>query len=259
MGIINYCIVWFTQFSLWLRYRICVQGIKEVLRKGNKGILFLANHPAIIDPIIVMAQLSIPFRVRVLADSNQIDRFVIRRWARRFRVIPIQDREQNRSAIQQIRNVLAQCVEVLQNHENLLLYPAGRAYRSGREQIGSNSAVEHILREVPDVRIVLIRIRGLWGSSFSWASGKEPNVTKSLFHGMKSLLLSGIFLAPRRRVTMEFHEPEDFPRQARRKGINFYLENYYNREVLPNLYVPCSLGQGFRPQQKPEPDILAQE
>ena len=253
MGIINYCIVWFTQFSLWLRYRIRVQGMGEVLRKGRQGILFLSNHPALIDPVMVLAQLSIPFRVRALADSNQIDRFVIRRWARRFRVIPIQNEQQNRTTTQQIRQVLAQCVEVLRNGENLLLYPAGRAYRSSHEQIGSNSAVERILREVPDVRIVLIQIRGLWGSSFSWASGKEPNVTKCLFNGLKSLLFSGIFLAPHRRVSMEFYEPADFPRQAGRKKINIYLESYYNRGVLPNLYVPYTIGEGFRPQQKPEP------
>jgi len=255
MGIINYCIVRFTQFSLWLRYRIRVQGLDEVLRKGREGILFLPNHPAVIDPIIALAQLSIPFRVRALADSNQIDRFVIRRWARRFRVIPIQNEQQNRTTTQQIRQVLAQCVEVLRHGENLLLYPAGRAYRSSREQLGSNSAVERILRETPYIRIVLIRIRGLWGSSFSWASGIEPDVTKSLLGGIKSLVLSGIFFAPRRRVTMEFYEPDDFPRQAGRKEINIYLEKYYNRTVLPNLYVPYCLGQGFRPQQQPEPSV----
>ncbi len=234
-----------------------MQGLDEVLRKGREGILFLPNHPAVIDPIIVLAQLSIPFRARALADSNQIDRFVIRRWARRFRVIPIQNEQQNRTTIQQIRKILTQCVEVLRNGENLLLYPAGRAYRSSREQLGSNSAVERILRETPKARVVLIRIRGLWGSSFSWASGHEPDVTKSLLRGIRSLILSGIFFAPRRRVTMEFHEPEDFPRQEGRKEINIYLERYYNRGMLPNHYVPYCLGQGFRPQQKPEPDMPA--
>ena len=224
---------------------------------GCEGFLFLPNPPAVIDPIIVLAHLSIPFRARALADSNQIDRFVIRRWARRFRVIPIQNEQQNRTTTQQIRQVLAQCVEVLRNGENLLLYPAGRAYRSSREQIGSNSAVERILRATPDARIVLIRIRGLWGSSFSWASGNEPDVTKSLLGGIKSLVLSGIFFAPRRRVTMEFYEPADFPRQTGRKEINIYLETYYNRRVLPNLYVPYTIGQGFRPQQQPEPHMPA--
>jgi 1-acyl-sn-glycerol-3-phosphate acyltransferase len=252
MGIINYCIVRFAQISLWLRYRIRVQGLDEVLRKGREGILFLPNHPAVIDPIIVLAQLSLPFRVRALADSNQIDRFVIRRWARRFRVIPIQNEQQNRTTTQQIRQVLAQCVEVLRHGENLLLYPAGRAYRSSREQLGSNSAVERILRETPEARIVLIRIRGLWGSSFSWASGKEPDVTKSLLGGLQSLIFSGIFFAPRRRVSMEFYEPAEFPRRGGRKEINIYLERYYNRRLLPNLYVPYCLGQGFRPQPKPE-------
>ena len=49
-------------FILWmvvtaavhLRYRIRVKGLDEVVaRYGRKGILFLPNHPALIDPVIL--------------------------------------------------------------------------------------------------------------------------------------------------------------------------------------------------------------
>ena len=55
----------------------------------------------------------------------------------------------------------------------VVLYPSGRVYRQYLEDVGANSAVETILRELPDVRVVLVRTRGLWGSSFSWAAGRE--------------------------------------------------------------------------------------
>jgi 1-acyl-sn-glycerol-3-phosphate acyltransferase len=43
------------QGILALRYRIRVQGVSAVVQRGRRGILFLPNHPAMIDPVIVMA------------------------------------------------------------------------------------------------------------------------------------------------------------------------------------------------------------
>ena len=48
---------------LSLRYRIHVRGLKECLKKGNKGILFMPNHPALIDPVIVSSVLARHFQL----------------------------------------------------------------------------------------------------------------------------------------------------------------------------------------------------
>ena len=40
---------------LWLRYRIRVRGLNRIAPPDGRGVLFLANHPALIDPIMVMA------------------------------------------------------------------------------------------------------------------------------------------------------------------------------------------------------------
>ena len=71
------------QLLLWLRYRVRVRGRTAVLRRGTRRILFLPNHPALLDPIIVMACLRDPFAPRALADKDQIDRFFVRWLARR--------------------------------------------------------------------------------------------------------------------------------------------------------------------------------
>ena len=63
-------------FILWmvvtaavhLRYRIRVKGLDEVVaRYGRKGILFLPNHPALIDPVILNTVLWGRFKPRSLA------------------------------------------------------------------------------------------------------------------------------------------------------------------------------------------------
>ncbi|HWQ10265.1 MAG TPA: hypothetical protein VN436_14190, partial [Holophaga sp.] len=58
--------------ALRLRYRIEVQGLEEVAAKGTTGILFLPNHPALVDPVIVLSELHRRFAPRSLADKDQI-------------------------------------------------------------------------------------------------------------------------------------------------------------------------------------------
>jgi len=234
---INWLMVRLVRSLLWFRYRVRVRGLDAVTAKGRRGILFLPNHPALIDPIIVMSRLFGAFGARALADRDQIDRFLVRRLAKRANVLPIPDLAKGGSAAE-VRTVIADCVEALRAGDSVVLYPAGQLYRSRLEVIGGNSAVERILRELPDVRVVLVRTRGLWGSRFSWAAGREPSVGGALWRGIKGLLLSGLFFSPRRRVDIELLEPADLPRTADRREINRYLEAFYNAGAPANTYVP---------------------
>lgn len=106
------------------------------------------------------------------------------------------------------------------------------------EEIRAASAVKLILEQVPDVRVVLVRQNGLWGSSFSWASGKNPDVMFNLKQGLKYLFLNGLFFMPRRPVQIEFVEPKNFPRTADRITMNRFLEDFYNADASRNTYVP---------------------
>ena len=130
----------FLRFSvrtlLRLRYRIRVRGAGEVARRGRSGILFLPNHPALIDPVIMMAVLGRQFSPRALADKDQIDRFFIRWLARKSGVRPMPDVEKyGQQSEEAVREALAESMEGLRHGENLLLYPAGRVYRQRLEEL----------------------------------------------------------------------------------------------------------------------------
>jgi long-chain-fatty-acid--[acyl-carrier-protein] ligase len=149
---------------LWLRYRIRVRGLDRVAPPDGRGVLFLANHPALIDPIMVMAVLWPRFRPRVLADRAQARRWGIHFLARRARALEIADMTRDgRGAREQVESMIEASAAALRRGEALLLYPAGRIYRQRREDLGGNSAVEQLLQAVPDVRVVLVRTAGLWG------------------------------------------------------------------------------------------------
>jgi long-chain-fatty-acid--[acyl-carrier-protein] ligase len=244
----------FIRCLLWLRYRIRVRGLDRIASPDGRGVLFLANHPALIDPIMVMTVLWPRFRPRVLADRAQARRFGIHFLARRARALEIADiARDGRGAREQVESMIKASAAALRQGETLLLYPAGRIYRQRREDLGGNSAVEQLLRAVPDVRVVLVRTAGLWGSGFSRASGKPPEVLPALRKGLWGLLGSGLLLAPRRHVAIDVVEPDDLPRTADRGVLNRYLEDFYNRNAGGSTYVPYSLWEGGGVRWLPEP------
>ncbi len=246
---------WIAARILSLRYRIEVRGFEELPPLDERGIVFLPNHPALIDPVIMMTTLLRRFPVRALADRKQIDRPLLRTLGRRLGIRTIRDVSlEGSDARTQVEQMLQESVEGLNRGEALLLYPAGRIYRSRMEDLGSNSAVEFIARSCPRVRFVAVRTTGLWGSSFGRASGVPPVMGQALLRGLKGLLLSGVFGAPRRRVVLQFRECGDFPRSEGRQVQNRYLERFYNEDAPPNTYVPYSVWEGRAPKVLPEPD-----
>ena len=238
---------------LHLRYSIEITGRKKVAEKGSRGILFLPNHPALIDPVILTTVLNKKFRPRPLADAGQVNRRFIRKIVNLTRPIIIPDLfTYGRSGRDVVVSALEEIVNGLKQGDNLIIYPSGRLYRGYREEIGGNSAVERIIKEMPDVRIVLVRTTGLWGSSFSRADGKIPTIKRHLKKYLFSVLANGIFFVPRRKVLVELIEPENLPRQAGRLEINNYLEQFYNEKATPNTYVPYFWWQGRNPKTLPE-------
>ncbi len=243
------------RFLLWLRYRVRVTGAGEVARRGTKGILFLPNHPALIDPIIVISQLYGTFAPRALADKDQIDRPFFREIARLFQPIALQDAKQltDAEAREAVDRAMGEVVAVLKSGGNVVLYPAGHTKRSRYEELGGNSGIETILKAYPEVRVVLARTCGLWGSAFSRAGGSAPDVAGTMGKGVRRLLANGLFFAPRRDVSIALVEPADFPRGQDRNAINRYLEAFYNQDAPPNTYVPYTIWEKGGVRVVPEP------
>ncbi len=255
---INLLIRFFGWLAIWLRYRVRARGLQAVAAKGTRGILFLPNHPALIDPIIIGVALLKTFRARFLADEEQIDRFFIRNLARQIGVIPIPDPGKGGLAARRaIQQGLARCVEALRNGDNVVIYPAGRIMRSRNENLQGNSAVRWILDQLPDVRIVLIRDRGLWGSGFTYAHGCVPSVGQVLKKGIGALLACGVFFAPRRPVDLEFVEADGLPRGSDREAVNRWLEEFYNADAPPATYVPYTFWQRGGIREMPEPQFAS--
>ncbi|HER62412.1 MAG TPA: MFS transporter, partial [Desulfobacteraceae bacterium] len=243
---------------LRLRYDIEVAGLEKVEKSNiGEGILFLPNHPAWIDPVIIMTILHGKFQPRPLADYEETNKWYIRPLMRLVHAIRIPSLAKNgRGSKDEITNGINRVAASLRAGDNVILYPAGRLYRSMYEQLGAKSAVHTILAENTGQRIVLVRTGGLWGSSFSWADG-SPRLSRRWKTYLSFALANCLFFGPRRKVTVELAEPVYFPRHDDRITINQALEQFYNVDALPNLQVPYFWWQGSNPIARPDPEDQA--
>lgn len=228
------------QKLLSLRYSVKESGLAEVATAsggaGRRPILFLPNHPALIDPFIVYSRIA-GFRPRALSDEKRMSGVMEKILVKKMRIITIPDAARDgRASVDSIRLGLDKICHALRDGDNVLLYPSGRIYRSEREEIGANSAVWRILREVPETRLVMLRTTGLWGSAFSRAGGKSPEFFATLFGKLPSLLASLVFFMPKRKVEIDFLELHELPKN--KLELNRKLEDFYNQTARPALQVP---------------------
>jgi 1-acyl-sn-glycerol-3-phosphate acyltransferase len=242
--------------ALRLRYRIKTTGIEPVAARGTTGILFLPNHPALIDPVIVISELYGRFAPSALADKDRIASPILGWITRRFGALPMPDLGRyGEAGRKDVEKAIQECARLLAAGGNLVLYPGGHLMASRLEHLGGNSAVETILKLAPDTRVVLIRTRGLWGSRFSRAQGHPDFMETVVRHGW-DLLANFLFFSPRRQVTVELGEPGDLPRLAGREAMNRRLEAFYNEGAEPALHVPHTIWEAGGVRTLPDPPLV---
>lgn len=221
---------------LSLRYKIEVKGLEKFTKeqlKGEGGILFLPNHTSIlVDPLATALAILGYYSVRPLVVEYMYYLPGVHFLMKLLRGLPVPNFNTASNSIKKKRSerVLEQLIDDLKKGDNFLIYPSGRIKRTAVEVVGGASAVHNILQKTPEANIVLVRISGLWGSSFSRALiGQTPNLFKTLLQGAKYILANFIFFSPRRLVTFEFMPaPSDFPRCSSRLELNTYLDKWYN-------------------------------
>lgn len=246
MNIFNALLESVLRMLIWLRYRIEIKG-KESLSPQkllkNRGVLFLPNHPAQTDALILFTLFYRKFRMRPLVVEYMYRNPLLRPFMKLTKALPIPnfDTAVNQLKLKQAKDSLGKIEEGLKTGGHFLLYPAGSLKSEGRELLKGSSAAHSLLQACPDINLILIRTTGLWGSSFSRAlTGRSPDLGQMFAQGFKTILKNLVFFTPRRKVIIEIEtNPTNFPRNATRQELNHYLENWYNQ--YPEQSEPLTL------------------
>ncbi|MGA8163885.1 MAG: AMP-binding protein [Waddliaceae bacterium] len=235
-AILEFFLVRFLRIALRFRYKVTVKGLEKLTPKYLKnpgGVLFLPNHPAaLVDPCLVTLAVWRHYPTRPLIVEYMYFMPVIHRIMKFLKAIPVPDFETSTNSLKRKRHekVISEVIKSLKTGDNFLLYPAGRLKHTAIEAIGGASATHSIIQEAPEANVVLVRTKGLWGSSFSRAlTGKVPPLLETIKKGIVHTLKNFLFFNPRRHVIIELTPaPSDFPYQASRLELNRWLEQWYN-------------------------------
>ena len=215
------------------RYRVEVDGLSAVAR--DKTCLVLPNHPAMVDPMLVVSELwRVP--LRPLADESFFHTgLVAPKVLRTLGAVAVPDLRKHRSATgaKVARGLNDVVLNALADGKSIIFYPAGHIHvEAEREEIGTRQLAYNVCRELPPgVEVVGVRTRGLWGSIWSRAGrASSPVFVPTL---VKSVLL-WLFWAPfvrHRRVTMRIENLTARVKewaQGTRLDFNRRLEGWYN-------------------------------
>lgn len=258
---LRYAVWAFARLLLALRYRLRVHGLDKL--RGMQGpTLVLPNHPGYIDPPLVFVALWPTLKMRPMVYEGNFKNPVLWPLAKLLNAVPVPDLEQASSqARARAEEAVAGVIEGLKRGESHILWPAGRVERDGTEKLGGARALADILKAVPEANVVLVRTRGVFGSSFSFArTGSAPSLGKNLLRGLGLILGSLFFFLPRRTVdiTVEKIERSQLP-VARRELINPWFEAWYNHGGPEKpTYVPYHLLFGSRTYEFPKREGLAE-
>lgn len=222
-----------TRLLLRLRYRIQVDGL-DSLDGMNGSTLVLPNHPAYIDPVMVLTEVRLPtgpLRPVVYTETYRIPAFYP--LMRIVDAVEVPDlRRTRRAAAQETRELIEAMISSLHQGQNFLMYPSGRLQRDDQEKLGNARMTHDLLSRCADINIVLVRIRGVWGSVFSCAqTGGVPDLSKIVWLGFPRLLGSLVLFLPRREVSIYVERVDAaFLATLDRNELNDWLEDWYNHD-----------------------------
>jgi len=249
---------WFWRFArraLGLRYRVRVEGAERL--RGVRGpVLVMPNHPGFIDPPLVLSHLPLREPLRPMVYKPVARHPVIYPFMRMVDAFEVPDlAEHSRSSREQTLALIDEIAAGLKRGQSFLIYPAGRLQQRGREEVGATRSVAELLQRCPEATVVLVRTRGLWGSTFSRAwTGSRPLLGRCILRGIGVILANLVFFTPRRRVTMTVEVPDrqNLP-EPTREQLNPWLEDWYNREGPEEpKFVPYHFAFGAREHEFPE-------
>ena len=220
------------------RYGVAVKGLTSAvnLNLQPQPLLVLPNHPAMVDPMLVGAEFW-RYPLKPLADESFFKTgFVAPKVLKTLGAVAVPDLRKNRSTKgATIARGLGDIVKnTLATGGNVIFYPSGHIQTEPEhEDIGTRQLAYNICRELPpNVQVIGVRTRGLWGSIWSRAGRDDSPAFVPTF--VKSVLL-WFFVAPflpRRKVTMEVanltEQVKSWAVTGTRLEFNAKLNAWYN-------------------------------
>lgn len=213
------------------RYRVVIKNIDVF--DVPESILILSNHPAFIDPIILLSYLSKKKDISPVITHKYSQIFgisTILSWIQAI-IVPIIDDALSKNTVAQVVLTINRS---LKDQKNILLYPAWKIYSQWFESIlGKRMAYDVISWLDSNARVIFVHTTWLWWSIWSKSyTGENPKIWTIFFRSLYFFFINLFFLMPKREVSIECDDITDTIREWSREDLPIFnqkLEDLYNK------------------------------
>jgi len=218
-------------FILSRRYTLNVKGINLLLEPGAK--LLLQSHQSHIDPQLLGVFVAQRSGLVPVISEKFLRIPIIGSILRSLNAVAVSDLKHGNRDPHVLKKMFSKIMDALKQGKSVLIAPSGQIANGPVELIKNKQSAYALVSNLPDdVKVIGVRVSGLWGSMWSVAwKGKRPSFLFTLLKGIFYLITNLIFFLPKRQVTFEFVDlTEEAKLQAKsdRKTFNTYLEEFYN-------------------------------
>ena len=218
-------------FVLSRRYKLNVKGLELLEQPGAK--LLLQNHQSHIDPQLLGVYVAQRSNMVPVISEKFLGIPVIGSILRSLNAVAVSDLKHGNRDPDVLKNMFSKIMDALKEGHSVLIAPSGQIAQGPLEQIRNKQSAHALVSSLPDdVKVIGVRVTGLWGSMWSVAwKGNRPSFLLTLLKGIFYLLANLIFFLPKRRVNFEFvdiTEEAKLQSQNARRTFNNYLQDFYN-------------------------------
>jgi len=221
----------FLSFILARRYNIKVKGINILRDSGAK--LILQNHQSHIDPQLLGVFVAQHCDFVPVISERFLRIPILGSILRAWNAVAVSDLKHGNRDPHVLEKIFSGVTNALKQGRSVLIAPSGQIAHTPVEKIKNKQSAHVLVSNLPDnVKVIGVRVGGLWGSMWSVAwMGKNPNFLYTFLKGVFYLFANLIFFLPKRPVTFEFVDiTEEAQLQAKsdRRTFNNYLQEFYN-------------------------------
>ena len=150
------------------RYKVVMKGEEVIDHNGPH--LYLPNHQAEIDPVVLMAILQKSHKVAPMISEQYYNIPIFTKLLDMVGSVPVSDLDQGVRDANVMKTISDAAFKAFENGQSILLYPAGQLCNQGYEKVGNKQSAYNIVKDSPDnLKIIAVRMSGFWGSIWSRA------------------------------------------------------------------------------------------
>ena len=124
IGILSKLLAFKIRLLLRFRYRISLQGSEIV--QNNSPVLFLPNHQALIDPVILLSQIYRFSTATPVVSEKYFDMPIIKWYFKQIGAVRVSDLETGSRDTKVLESIVSSVNEGFRHNTNIVIYPGGQ-------------------------------------------------------------------------------------------------------------------------------------